>query len=123
MSLGNPLDIFPAIMLHGAQKAYSVALKALLNDPNVHGVICIALAPEPPEIPFIDVSEPVNEVVEKLPSKPVIAWVYGPTAEDISKKFESKNRVMVYPSLEIAGWSLSLLRDRYKTMKRMTDDY
>jgi len=123
MSLGNPLDIFPAVMLHGAQKAYSVALKALLNDPNVHGVVCIAIAPVRPEIPFIDVSEPVNEIVEKLPSKPVIAWVYGPTTEEISKKFESKNRVMAYPSLEIAGWSLSLLRDRYKTMKKMADDY
>jgi len=112
MPLGNPLDIWPAVMLHGTHKAYSVALKAVLNDPNVDGVICIVIAPMIPEFSFLDVSEPLNRVMQGVPPKPVIDWLYGPNQEEISKRFESKKRIMIYPTLEIAAWSLSLLRER-----------
>jgi len=30
-ALGNPLDIWPAVMLNGTEKAYSVALEAVLE--------------------------------------------------------------------------------------------
>jgi acyl-CoA synthetase (NDP forming) len=110
MPLGNPLDIWPAVMVHGTHKAYSVALKAVLNDPRVYGVICIAIAPMIPDFSFLDVSESLNRAMEELPPKPVTAWLYGPNTKEISERFESKNRIMVYPTLEIAAWSLSLLR-------------
>jgi len=113
MPLGNPLDIWPAVMVHGTHKAYSVALKAVLNDPNVDGVICIAIAPMIPESSFLDVSEPLNRVMEEQANKPVIAWLYGPNQTEISKRFESKKRIMIYPTLEMAAWSLSLLRVRH----------
>jgi acyl-CoA synthetase (NDP forming) len=118
MPLGNPLDIWPAVMLHGGRKAYSVALKAVLNDPNVDGVICIAIAPLP-EFSFLDVSESLNSVMEESPArKPVIGWIYGPNTTEVKKSFESKKRIMIYPTLEIASWALSLLRDRHKIIKR-----
>ena len=109
MPLGNPLDIWPAVMKHGTQKAYSVALKAVMNDPQVDAVICIAIAPKLPEFSFLDVSKSLNKAVEELPPKPVVAWLYGPNSEEISLKFESKKRIMIYPTLELAAWSLSLL--------------
>jgi len=118
MPLGNPLDIWPAVMLHGAHKAYSVALKAVLNDPNVDGVICIAIAPMP-EFSFLDVSELLNNVMEEFPpNKPVIAWTYGPNVLEVRKRYESKKRIMTYPTLEIATWALSLLRDRNRIIKQ-----
>jgi len=113
MPLANPLDIWPAVMVHGTHKAYSVALKAVLNDPNVDGVICIAIAPTIPESSFLDVSEPLNRVMQEAPPKPVIAWLYGPNQREISKRYESKKRIMIYPTLEMAAWSLSLLRERH----------
>jgi len=114
MPLGNPLDIWPAVMLHGARKAYSVALRAVLNDANVDGVICIAIAPVS-EYAFLDVAETLNDVVAEIDSDtPVIAWIYGPNTAEVAKRLESKNRIMVYPTLEIATWALSLLRDRYQ---------
>lgn len=112
MPLGNPLDIWPAVMVYGTHKAYSVALKAVLNDPNVDGVICIAIAPMIPEFSFLDVSEPLNRVMQEAPPKPVIAWLYGPNQREICKRFESNKRIMVYPTLDMAAWSLSLLRER-----------
>ena len=110
MPLGNPLDIWPAVMKHGTQKAYSVALKAVMNDPQVDGVICIAIAPKLPEFSFLEVSKSLNRAIEGLPAKPVVAWLYGPNPAEISIRFEFKKRIMIYPTLELAAWSLSLLR-------------
>jgi acetyltransferase len=118
LPLTNPLDIWSAVMVHGARQAYSVALKAVLNDPNVDGIICIALAP-PTEFSVLDVSETLNTVLDEFPThKPVIVWTYGPNAVEAQKRFESRNRIMVYPTLELATWALSLLRDRYKAICR-----
>ena len=116
MPLGNPLDIWPAVMLHGARKAYSVALRAVLNDANVDGVICIAIAPVS-EYAFLDVAGTLNDVVAEIDSDtPVIAWIYGPNTAEVSKRIESKNRIMVFPTLDLATWALSLLRDRYQVI-------
>ena len=110
MPLANPLDIWPAVMKYGTHKAYSVAITAVMNDPQVDGVICIAIAPRLPEFSFLEVSKSLNKVVEGLPDKPVVAWLYGPNPEEISTKFEKKKRIMIYPTLDLAAWSLSLLR-------------
>jgi len=124
MPLGNPLDIWPAVMLHGARKAYAVALKAVLKDAQVDGVICIAIAPFH-EYAFLDVSDTLNDIVTQCGNgKPVTAWIYGPNTEEIGKRFESQNRIMVYPTLELAAWAMSLLRDRFlvvdKDRKKLT---
>jgi acetyltransferase len=113
MPLGNPLDIWPAVMKHGAAKAYSVALRETLKDPSVDGVICVAIAPRIPEFSFLDVSESLNQVMKEAPSKPVAAWLYGPNPLDMSKHFESRGTIMTYPSLELASWSLAILRNRH----------
>lgn len=121
MPLGNPLDIWPAVMLHGARKVYPLALKAVMQDPGVDAVICIAIAPLP-RFSFLDVSESLNEALEEFPaSKPVIVWTYGPNPREIDKKFESRKRIMSYPSLELAAWALSLLRDRYRITRQNSD--
>jgi len=119
MPLGNPLDIWPAVMLNGTEKAYSMALEAVLRDRNVDGVVCVAIGPEIPEFSFLDVSEALKEVTEKLPDKPVAAWLYGPNPGEIGEKFEATKRIMVYPTLETASWALSLLRDRYRVLARI----
>jgi acetyltransferase len=117
MPLGNPLDIWPAVMKHGAAKAYSIALRAIMNDPNVDGVICVAIAPEMPAFSFLDVSEALNEVMEEAPPKPVAAWLYGPNPLEMRKHFESTRRIMTYPTLELAAWALSILRDRHEIVR------
>jgi len=118
MPLSNPLDIWPAVMKHGARKTYSVTLKAVLQDPHVDGIICVALAPLP-EFSFLDVSEALNEVVETSPAqKPVIGWIYGPNTTEVQIQFESKTRIIIYPTLELVTLALSWLRDRHKILTR-----
>ena len=121
MPLSNPLDIWPAVMVHGAHKAYSTALRAVIKDPNVDGIICVAIAPLP-EFSFLDVSGPLNEVMEEMPAdKPVIAWIYGPNTREVQKSFEAQNRIMIYPTLDLAARALSWLRDRFRAIHRDID--
>jgi len=119
MPLGNPLDIWPAVMKHGTDKAYAIALKAVLNDPNVDGIICVAIAPTMPEFSFLDVSDSLNKVMKQAPPKPVAAWLYGPNPLGRSKAFESRGTIMTYPSLELASWSLAVLHNRHLAVKGM----
>jgi acyl-CoA synthetase (NDP forming) len=115
MPLGNPLDIWPAVMVHGAKRAYTVALRAVLKDPNVCAILCIAIAPTP-DFSFLDVAATLNGVLEECPpTVPVVAWTYGPDTKRIAERLESKKRIVAYPTLETATWALSLLRDRHKT--------
>ncbi len=113
MPLGNPLDIWPAVMKYGAEKVYAIALEAALSDPQVDGVVCISIAPLLPDFSFLDVSESLNATMKKQLNKPVVAWLYGPNTEEISKKFESDKKIMTYPTLETAAWSLSILKSKY----------
>ena len=118
MPLSNPLDIWPAVMVHGAGKAYSAALEAVLKDPGVDGIICVAIAPLP-EFSFLNVSKTLSEVVAAAPAeKPVIGWIYGPNIPEVQKQFEANNRIMIYPTLELATQALSWLRDRYNVITR-----
>ena len=117
MPLGNPLDIWPAVMKHGMQKVYPHALKALLDDPAVDGVLCINVALNLPQYAFLDVSEELNHVVSDG-DKPVVAWLYGKNSEGIGKKLEEKEKIMTFPTLEGAAWALSVLRKRQVYLER-----
>jgi acetate---CoA ligase (ADP-forming) len=118
MPLGNPLDIWPAVMLNSPAKAYAIALRAVLKDPYVDGVICVAIGPKVPDYAFLDVSDALKEVTEEFLDKPVAVWLYGPNPEEIGERFESTKKIMVYPTLERASWSLSLLKQRYDALAR-----
>jgi len=118
MPLGNPLDIWPAVMLNGTDKAYAAALRTVLMDRQVDGVICVAICPKLPEFSFLNVSDALNEVATTLPGKPVAAWLYGPNPVEMEGRFESTKRIMVYPTLDMASWSLSLLKDRYDILNK-----
>ena len=118
MPLGNPLDIWPAAMKHKLKDVYAIALKAVLDDHNVDGVLCISIAPEIPESAFLDVSEIINGVVSERPDKPVVVWLYGPNQKEINEKLEREKRVGAYQTIERAVWSLSLLRERQQFLER-----
>jgi acetyltransferase len=112
LPLGNPVDIWPAIMRHGAQKVYATALRSVLMDPQVDAILCISIAPRIPEDSFLDASKALNEVLmeDGVPAKPVVAWLYGPNIEEIQRSMEVNRRMMVFHSLERAVWALSLRR-------------
>ena len=118
MPLGNPLDIWPAIMKYGLKDVYAESVDAAIDDPNVDGILCLGIAPELPDFAFLDASEDVNKAVPKERQKPVVGWLYGPNAKEIRERFEKENKVTVFQTIEKAAWSLSLLRERNKFLEK-----
>jgi len=121
MPLGNPLDIWPAVMRYGLKDVYAEAVDAVLDDPNVDGILCLGIAPELPDFAFLDASEDVNKVVPKERQKPVVGWLYGPNAREIRERFEKEEKVTVFQTIEKAAWSLSLLRERDKCLEKTSE--
>ena len=50
LPIGNPMDIWPALMKHGMKKVYGMALRDALQDRNVDAVLCVALGYSEPEL-------------------------------------------------------------------------
>ncbi|MBW2095030.1 MAG: CoA-binding protein [Deltaproteobacteria bacterium] len=118
MPLGNPLDIWPAVMNHEMQEVYGQALEAVLADPGVDGVLCISVALDMEKFGFLDVSECLNRAASKEQQKPVVAWLYGPGKEEIGAKLEERKRISAYGTIEAAAWSLSILRERQQFLEK-----
>ncbi|MEJ2024540.1 MAG: CoA-binding protein, partial [Deltaproteobacteria bacterium] len=117
MPLGNPLDIWPAVMKHGMGNVYGRALEAVLTDPGVDGVLCISVALDTRTFPSLDISESLTTAAAQRNQKPVVAWLYGPGREEITAKLEQGNTISVHRTIESAAWSLSLLRERQQFLE------
>jgi len=115
MPLTNPMDIWPAVMKNGMPKAYGTALKDALTDPNVDGVLCIALALNDAEQAHLGAEEVIQELSEKS-DKPIAVWFYGTRPQETSRRFEEHGRAIAVPSLERAVRVLAAMA-RYETWK------
>lgn len=113
MNIQNPLDIWPALMKHGMGYVYGVALEAVLKDPEVDGVVCIAICPRLPEDAFLDATAVIRDVAARFPHKPVAAWLYGPNQGEVSRNLEQGGHVMAFPTLPRATRALATLYRRY----------
>ncbi len=118
MPLGNPLDLWPAVMKHGIQKVYGRTLKAALADPDVDGILCISVALDTRKFGFLDVSEGLNESASTERRKPVVVWLYGPNRSEIAGRIEREKRMTCYETIERAAWSLALLRERHRFLEK-----
>ncbi|MBW2616360.1 MAG: hypothetical protein JRD02_09320, partial [Deltaproteobacteria bacterium] len=97
---------------------YAEAIEVVMEDPNVDGILCLAIAPELPDFAFLDASEDVNKVIPEERQKPVVGWIYSPNVKEISERFEKEKKVTVFQTIEQAAWSLSLLRERQRFVER-----
>jgi acyl-CoA synthetase (NDP forming) len=121
MPLGNPLDLWPAVMKHGIQEVYARAQKAALADPHVDGVLCISVAVDTGKFGFLDVSEGLIKTASTdNRQKPVAVWLYGPARSEIAGRIERGERMICYDTLEKAAWSLALLRERHRFLEKLT---
>lgn len=119
MPLGNPLDLWPAVMRYGLREVYPAALTAVMKDPGVDAVLIMSIAPDLPRFEFLDASAGLNRVLTGDQDKPVIAWLYGPNREQVGPRFEAEDKITVYRSIERAAWSLSLLRARGRFLAKI----
>lgn len=106
MEPGNPVDIWPASMLHGYGSIYRLVLETVLKDPGVDGVICITSAWT--EGNFLDVSDIIAEAAGSA-SKPVTLWALGSRWQEYAAKLEKQDTLVVFPSANRAARSLAAL--------------
>jgi acetyltransferase len=120
MPIGNPMDIWPALMKHGMRHVYELALGSLLKDPGVDGVICIAIAPDLPENEFLDATGTIRKVAAAQHEKPVAAWLYGPNQPAVSENIERDGHVLAFPTLPRAAEALAALYRRHIFLREKT---
>jgi acetyltransferase len=118
MPIQNPLDIWPALMKHGMDYVYRLALDCLLRDSEVDGVICIAICPHLPDQSFLDVTGVIREKAAAFKEKPVVAWLYGPNQSQISERLEQGGHVVSLPTLPRAARAIAVLYRRGQYLKR-----
>ncbi len=99
MTAANPLDIWPALMKNGMKKVYRIALRDVLKNSNVDGVICLALGLDRKQQRYFSSLVEIQNLSLEF-SKPVVVWVYGPQAEEVRNQMNQYGRAMTVPSLE-----------------------
>jgi acyl-CoA synthetase (NDP forming) len=117
MSLTNPVDVWPAVMKHGMRKAYGTALRDVLADSNVDGVLCIALGLAEAEQQHLGAEEVIRQLSEEF-DKPVVVWIYGPQAAETVSRLERSGRALAVPSLERGARVLAAMA-RYEKWKSL----
>ena len=114
MSVGNPVDMWPASMISGHTYDHVVktTLEALLGDDGVDAVLYMTTELEGE--PSLDVADAIFEVAGRFPSKPIVRWRYSPHINQASVRLEQSGRVLAYPSCERAVRSLAALAAYYE---------
>ncbi|MBI5248569.1 MAG: CoA-binding protein [Desulfomonile tiedjei] len=117
MPIANPMDIWPAVMKNGMRRAYGRALRDVLADPNVDGVICFALGLGEAEQQHLGAEEVIQQMSEEF-DKPVVVWVYGSRTEETINTLERHGRALTVPSLE-RGIRILAAMMRYSNWKSL----
>ena len=84
----NPVDIWPAAVLHGVKYAYREGMEAVLRDPNIDAVVPILMLTQETGIPRLDF---LVELAQKYPEKPIYVSFSG------DKKYMDKAKAFLEP--------------------------
>jgi acetyltransferase len=110
MPIKNPVDYYPAMEKHGPALAYKRGLEALLQDPQVDGIIVHLFAGF--GIWSLDMKQILSGI--KKPCKPILFWLIGP----------EKGREPTRLALEEEGWPTFFEINRtVKVMASLFENY
>jgi acyl-CoA synthetase (NDP forming) len=121
VKVGNPFDIWPAVSNHGVEKCYAVGLEAILDDPNVDGVLVgFMQSPGVTELKNVDF---LIDIMKKHSNKPVIAYCTGEWSlvEELRELFEThpEIQVPVYEFPEQASEALAVMYRYAEAVNRL----
>ncbi len=116
INIANPVDIFPAVTVHGTEAAYREAIEAVLDDPGIDAVVAVMILTEelaPGSYEFI------VDLARRYPEKPVYISFSGDTACDAAAKaFLEPRGVPTFPRVEDPFKALDILVRCRAAMKR-----
>ena len=104
---GNPLDMMSPGVMHGYKKMYSTSLQAMLDDPGVDIVLCIAGTPT---------LKTVKGAIEATGrwEKPVVSWAMGRWDEAFLSQLNAVDYRAVFHTPERALRAMAVVRDFYR---------
>jgi acyl-CoA synthetase (NDP forming) len=111
LHVGNPIDIWPIGMIGGDYPgAVDTALTALLQSPDVDGVVLIIPAMNSPlHLDMADLSGVVSRVRNKVGNKkPIAAFLYADEEVEYPEKYEAVDAVGAFASAEQCVRALSI---------------
>ena len=112
----NPVDIWFAAGLHGAEFAYREGTEAALKDPNIDAVVPILLLTDETGAPPLDF---IVELARKYPHKPIYVTFTGEKKHmDAGKAFLEPLGVPTFPLIEEPFEVLSILTRCRQAMDR-----
>ena len=112
----NPVDIWPAVSLHGIEYAYGEAIKVLMRDPNIDAVVAIMILAEEFRVPNLDF---IVDLARKYPQKPLYMNFSGSKKlMDEAKAFLEPQGVPTFLLVEEPFEVLSILNRCREAMQR-----
>jgi len=115
IKMRNPVDIWPAALLHGIEFAYREGIEALMKDPNIDAIVPILMLTDDVGVPPLDF---IVELVKKYPEKPLYVTFSGEKKPmEAAKAFLEPKGVPTYPLIEEPFEVLSIL---YRCQQNMT---
>ena len=91
MPVSNPIDIWPAVEMHGRKKVYAEAFKAICADPGVDAVLFHSF------VGGLASSDNISNLVEmtRAAGKPLFGWLMG--KRDDAHQFQLEARKLGLP--------------------------
>ncbi|RLI02024.1 acetyl-CoA synthetase [Candidatus Bathyarchaeota archaeon] len=117
VNISNPVDIWPAVMVKGAENVYPVVIDALLNDPNVDSIIVFqGFSRFFPEFWGLN-PRIILKHLDRVVEKPLILSTIGEplTVDELNKvtKLFNEKGILFYQSIDVPIKVLNQLR-QYK---------
>ncbi len=116
INISNPVDIFPAVTVHGTETAYRESIEAILDDPGIDAVVAVMILTQelaPSSYDFI------VDLAARHPEKPVYISYSGDTAcNAAAKAFLEPRGVPTFPLIEDPFKALDTLVRCRAAMKR-----
>ena len=112
----NPVDIWPAAMVQGAEYAYREGMEAVLKDTNIDAVVPILMLTDDTGVPPLDF---IVEMAKKYAEKPIYVSFSGEKKHmEAAKAFLEPRGVPTFPLIEKPFEVLSILARSRQAMER-----
>ena len=112
----NPVDIWPAAMVQGAEYAYREGMEAVLKDTNIDAVVPILMLTDDTGVPPLDF---IVEMAKKYAEKPIYVSFSGEKKHmEAAKAFLEPRGVPTFSLIEKPFEVLSILTRSRQAMER-----
>ena len=112
----NPVDIWPAAIVHGIEFAYREGMEAVLQDSNVDAVVSIMMLTDETGVPDLEF---IVDLGRRYPDKPIyVTFSAEKRHMEAAKEYLEPRGVPTFPMIEEPFEVLSLLTECRARMER-----